>query len=105
MKAPKLAAFALAAALFPALTFAQQDSSATSQAQQQPMSVEQFDQEMAKAQENLKKMQEQMNQIQKASDPAQRQKLMQEHQTMMQQGMHMIGDFQGSCRVSVSRCL
>jgi hypothetical protein len=63
MKAPKLATFALAAALFPALTFAQQDSSTTSQAQQQPMSVEQFDQEMAKAQENLKRMQEQMSQI------------------------------------------
>lgn len=84
MKASQLAAVALAAALFPALASAQQDSTAAKSAQQQPISVEQFDQEMAKAQENLKKMQEQMSQIQKASDPAQRQKLMQEHQTMMQ---------------------
>ena len=102
MKASQLAAFALAAALFPALASAQQDSTAAKSAQQQPMSVEQFDQEMAKAQENLKKMQEQMSQIQKSTDPAQRQKLMQEHQAMMQQGMHMMngmwdGGMMGCC--------
>lgn len=95
MKAPKLVAFALAASLFPALTFAQQGSNAANPAQQQPMSIEQFDQEMAKVQENLKRMQEQMSLIQKTTDPAQRQKLMQEHQTMMQQGMHMMNGMRG----------
>lgn len=94
MKASKLAALALAAVLFPALAFAQQDANAAKPTQQS-MSIEQFDQEMAKAQENLKNMQEQMSLIQKAADPAQRQKLMQQHQVMMQHGMQMMNGMWG----------
>ena len=96
MKASKLVALALTVMLFPGLTFAQQGST-TVNPTQQPMSVEQFDQEMAKAQENLKKMQAQMSLIQKTTDPAQRQKLMQDHQVMMQQGMHMMNGMLGCC--------
>lgn len=80
---------------FPAFAFTQQDANAATPAQQ-PMSIEQFDQEMAKAQENLKKMQAQMRQIQKSTDPAQRQKLMQEHQAMMQQGIQIMNGMWGS---------
>ncbi|OPG75224.1 hypothetical protein B1218_33090, partial [Pseudomonas ogarae] len=86
MNAPRLAALALTAVLFPTLTFAQQATDAAKPAPQS-MSIEQFDQDMAKAQENLKKMQEQMSLIQKTTDPAQRQKLMQEHQASMRQSM------------------
>ncbi|ERV81448.1 hypothetical protein Q058_00520 [Pseudomonas aeruginosa BL04] len=94
MKASKLAALALAAVLFPALAFAQQDANAAKPTQQS-MSIEQFDQEMAKAQENLKNMQEQMSLIQKAADPAQRQKLMQQHQVMMvsERASHLAGGY------------
>ncbi|WP_433735817.1 hypothetical protein [Pseudomonas putida] len=94
MKASKLTALALAAVLFPALAFAQQDASAAKPTQQ-PMSIEQFDQAMTKAQENLKNMQEQMILIQKTTDPAQRQKLMQQHQAMMQHGMQMMNGMWG----------
>ncbi|APO84297.1 hypothetical protein [Pseudomonas putida] len=94
MKASKLAALALAAMLFPALAFAQQDASATKPTQQS-INIEQFDQEMAKAQENLKNMQEQMSLIQKTTDPAQRQKLMQQHEAMMQHGMQMMSGMWG----------
>jgi hypothetical protein len=96
MNASRFAALALTAVLFPTLTFAQQDVDATKPAPQS-MSVEQFDQDMAKAQENLKKMQEQMSLIQKTTDPAQRQKLMQEHQAMMQQGMQGMNGMMGCC--------
>lgn len=95
MKASKLAVLALAAVLFPALAFAQQDANAAKPTQQ-PMSIEQFDQEMAKAQENLKNMQEQMSLIQKTTDPTQRQKLMQEHRAMMQHGMQMMNGMWGN---------
>ncbi len=54
MNAPRLAALALTAVLFPTLTFAQQATDAA-KAPQSSMSVEQFDQQMATAQENLKK--------------------------------------------------
>lgn len=94
MNASRLAALALTAVLFPTLTFAQQATDAA-KAPPPSMSVEQFDMQMATAQENLKKMQEQMAQIQNTSDPAQRQKLMQDHQAMMQQGMQMMNGMMG----------
>ena len=96
MTASKLVALALAGVLFPALTLAQQASSAA-EPTQQSMNIEQFDQEMAKAQENLKKMQDQMSLIHKTTDPVQRQKLMQDHQAMMQQGMLMMKGMMGCC--------
>ena len=96
MTASKLVALALAGVLFPALTLAQQASSAA-EPTQQSMNIEQFDQEMAKAQENLKKMQDQMGLIHKTTDPVQRQKLMQDHQAMMQQGMLMMKGMMGCC--------
>ncbi|WP_342243801.1 hypothetical protein [Pseudomonas sp. OTU5201] len=94
MKASIFAVLTLAVVLFPALTFAQQDAN-PAKPMQQSMSIEQFDQEMAKAQENLKNMQEQMSLIQKTTDPAQRQKLMQQHQAMMQHGMQMMNGMWG----------
>ncbi|MEW5664945.1 hypothetical protein AB1288_01245 [Pseudomonas putida] len=96
MTASKLVALALAGVLFPALTLAQQASSAA-EPTQQSMNIEQFDQEMAKAQENLKKMQDQMSLIHKTTDPVQRQKLMQDHQAMMQQGMLTMKGMMGCC--------
>jgi hypothetical protein len=96
MNASRFAALALTAVLFPTLTFAQQDVDAAKPTPQS-MSVEQFDHDMAKAQENLKKMQEQMSLIQKTTDPAQRHKLMQEHQAMMQQGMQGMTGMMGCC--------
>lgn len=96
MNASRLAALALTAVLFPTLSFAQQATDAA-KAPPPSMSVEQFDQQMATAQENLKKMQEQMAQIQNTSDPAQRQKLMQDHQATMRQSMQMMNGMMGCC--------
>ena len=96
MNASRFAALALTAVLFPTLTFAQQDADAT-KVSQPPMSIEQFDQQMATAQESLKKMHEQINRIQNTSDPAQHQKLMQDHQATMQQGMQMMNGMMGCC--------
>ncbi|SDW56658.1 hypothetical protein [Pseudomonas sp. NFACC08-1] len=96
MNASRLAALALTAVLFPTLSFAQQATDAA-KAPPPSMSVEQFDQQMATAQENLKKMQEQMTQIQNTSDPAQRQKLMQDHQATMRQSMQMMNGMMGCC--------
>ena len=99
MNASRFAALALTAVLFPTLTFAQQDTDAAKPTPQS-MSIEQFDQDMAKTQENLKKMHEQMSLIQKTTDPAQRQKLMQEHQATMQQGMQMMNGMMGGGMMS-----
>ncbi|SCX94680.1 MULTISPECIES: hypothetical protein [unclassified Pseudomonas] len=96
MNASRLAALALTAVLLPTLSFAQQATDAA-KAPPPSMSVEQFDQQMATAQENLKKMQEQMTQIQNTSDPAQRQKLMQDHQATMRQSMQTMNGMMGCC--------
>ena len=96
MNASRFAALALTAVLLPTPTFAQQNTDAAKPTAQS-MSIEQFDQEMVKAQEDLKKMQAQMSLIQKTTDPAQRQKLMQEHQAMMQQGMQGMNAMMGCC--------
>lgn len=96
MNASRFATLVLMAVLIPTLTFAQQDT-VPAKAPQPSISIEQFDQDLAKAQENLKKMQEQMSLIQNTADPAQRQKLMQDHQATMQQGLQMMNGIMGCC--------
>lgn len=54
---------------------------------QEAPNVQDFDKQIAQAQENLKKMQEQMDKIRQTQDPQARQKLLQEHWTTMQNVM------------------
>ncbi|GAB6389794.1 hypothetical protein [Stutzerimonas marianensis] len=91
MKACKLTTLILITALLSSPTFAQQDTATTEQSQP-PISIEQFDREMAKVQESLTNMQEQINLIRKTTDPAQRQKLLGQHDAMMRHGMQMMGE-------------
>lgn len=52
--------------------------------------VQEFDKQMAQAQENMKKMQEQMDKIRQTQDPQARQKLLQDHWATMQNNMQMM---------------
>jgi hypothetical protein len=97
MKLTQIAAILIALSLAPFCAQAAQssDSGNTAQAQQPTVNVDEFDKQMAQAQENLKKMQEQMIKIHQTTDPKERQKLLQEHQVMMQSAMGMMNSMWG----------
>ena len=88
MKASILAAALSVAVLSSTPVVAQPTPDA--QAKPTAPNVQEFDKQMAQAQENLKKMQEQMDKIRQAQDPETRQKLLQEHWATMQDNMHLM---------------
>ena len=66
-----------------------------SQAEQMAPNVQDFDKQMAQAQEYMNKMQEQMDNIRQSQDPQARQKLLQEHWATMQKNMQLMHDMWG----------
>lgn len=66
------------------------------QAKQAAPNVQEYDKQMAQAQENMKKMQEQMEKIRQTQDPQARQKLLQEHWATMQNNMQIMHGIWGS---------
>jgi len=86
--------------IFAAALFAVATSSLPVLAQQPPgdqpkptaPNVQDFDKQMAQAQDNMKKMREEMDKIRQTQDPQERQKLLQEHWTTMQNNMQLMHD-------------
>jgi hypothetical protein len=84
---------ALSAVMFsamPALADKTPPSDKGAQSKQAAPSVQEFDKQMAQAQENMKKMQEQMDKIRQTQDPQARQKLLEEHWATMQDNMQLM---------------
>lgn len=67
-----------------------------SQAKMSESNLNEFDAQMAKAQENMKKMQEQMDKISQTKDPREQQRLLQEHWTSMQSNVQVMRDMWSS---------
>ncbi len=80
---------ALSAVLLSSTPALAQPSQANQAAPTAP-NVQEFDKQMAQAQENMKKMQEQMDKIRQTQDPQERQKLLQDHWATMQNNMQMM---------------
>ncbi|AOZ04305.1 hypothetical protein BKK81_33525 (plasmid) [Cupriavidus sp. USMAHM13] len=93
MKRRILAATASALVLSSMPVLAQQPPAA--QAKPAAPNVQEFDKQMAQAQENMKKMQEQMDKIRQTQDPQARQKLLQEHWDTMQANMQLMHNMWG----------
>lgn len=79
----------------PILVQSAEPADKVSQAEQVVPNVQNFDKQMAQAQEYMNKMQEQMDNIRQTQDPQKRQKLLQEHWATMQANMQLMHNMWG----------